>query len=290
MGDWDEMGWDGWDDFFVGWKVEGTVSRLKASLRSFFWYHRFYVLWGSEVNLQLYKSIFFQKLQGIQCCLKRVWNFVDTIKPSNAFVPDCQVRKRSYSAGITGCGVPAVLSGLIKESPLQRSHRGVEIERTGIDWWIRKVLITNYKVQIWHWWFVMITTGFFVPFLQVFQDPKKKLQEVLPGDPSSLPEWLKTFAVTWPRYNEIRLVALIVCLVKRTFEHLPTGWWWRKFDKKQPFFFCFWVTSFIYNLSLHAFFFFEKEIGANRVPDGTEERKVQTCVAAVGMPAVDPGS
>ena len=34
-------------------------------------------------------------------------------------------------------------------------------------------------------------------------------------------------------------------------------------------------------------FFFEKEIGANRVPDGTEERKVQTCVAAVGMPAVD---
>lgn len=29
----------GWDDFLVGWKVEGTVSRLKASLRSFFWYH-----------------------------------------------------------------------------------------------------------------------------------------------------------------------------------------------------------------------------------------------------------
>ena len=196
------MGWDGMGWFLFFW-LEGWREKLLL-IPSFVFFG------GSEANLQLYQSFFFQKLQEIQCRLKRVWNFVDTIKPSKAFVPDCQVRKRSYSAGITGCGVPTVLSGLIKESPVQRSHRGVEIERTGNDWWIGKVLITNYKVQIWHWWLVMIITGFFVPFLQVFQDPKKKLQEVLPGDASSLPEWLKTFAVTWPRYNEIRLVALIL--------------------------------------------------------------------------------
>ena len=65
-----------------------------------------------------------------------------------ASVLDCQVRKRSYSAGITGCGVPTVLSRLIKENPAStKVTRGVVPERIGNDGWlaiIKKEL--TYKV------------------------------------------------------------------------------------------------------------------------------------------------